>query len=130
MVSVNVDECLMVSSDVGFLPIFFLSGRFPRRRRDGGRRRVRRRVKPSGVDRPGDSPQETQTVFQVPDSRIGKGIPVQRLRVQTKTVGTCPQFESDRTSGQDMVPEQKNEEQEEQPATSGATAEQQQQQRQ
>lgn len=80
----------MVSSDVGFLPIFFLPGRFPGRRRDGGRRRrrLRRRNQPSGVDWSSDCPEETQTLFQVPDFRIGEGIPVQRLRVQTKTVGT------------------------------------------
>lgn len=102
----------MVSSDVGFLPIFFLSGRFPGRRRDGGRRRRRvwRRNQPSGMDRPSYGSEETQTLFKVPNFRIGKRIPFQRLRVQTETVGTGAQFEPDRTSSEDMVSESKDEE--------------------
>lgn len=102
----------MVSSDVGFLPIFFLPGRFPGRRRDGGRRRRRlwRRNQPSGMDGPSDGPEEAQTLFKIPDFRIGERIPVQRLRVQTKKVGTRAQFESDGAASEDLVSESKDEE--------------------
>jgi len=117
-------DCLMVSSDVGFLPIFFLPGRFPGRRRDGGgrRRRLWRRDQPSGMDRSSDGSEETQTVFEVPNFRIGKRIPFQRVCVQTETMGTSTQFKSDRAASEDLVSESEDEEQEEQSAASGAAA--------
>lgn len=102
----------MVSSDVGFLPIFFLPGRFPGRRRDGGRRRRRlwRRNQPSGMDWPSDGPKETQTVLKIPDFRAGERIFVQRLRVQTETMGTREKSEPHGETSEDLVSESKDEE--------------------
>lgn len=120
----------MVSSDVGFLPIVFLSGRFPGRRRDGGRRRRRlwRRNQPSGMDGTSYRPEEAQTILKIPDLGTGERISVQRLRVQTETVGTGAKPQSNGEASEDLVSKSTDEEQEEQSAASGAAAEQQQQQ--
>lgn len=98
---------LIVLSDVGFLPIFVVSRRFP----GGSRRRCwrswygrrLRELESSGMDWPSDGTEETQTVFQIPDARTRKGISIQRLRVEAETVGARAKFESDRATGEDMV---------------------------
>ena len=115
-------------SDVGFLPILLVSDRFAGRRRRRRRRgHGRRRRESPGVDRPGDSAKEAQTLLQVPDTGAREGVSLQRLRLEAEALGAGAQPEPDRASGEDMVPESAHEEQEEQP-TPVAAAEQQQQQ--
>ena len=75
------------------------------------------------MDGPGDGAEEAEALLQVPDAGAGEGVPVQRLRVQTETLGTGAKFELDGAPGENLVPEPAHEEQEEQPAA----AEQQQQ---
>lgn len=92
-------------SDVGFLPIFLVSRRFPggsrgrsRRGRDG--RRLRE-LEPPRVDRTGDRAEETQALLQVPDARAREGVPVQRVRVEAEAMGAGAQPEPDRAAGED-----------------------------
>lgn len=109
-------------SDVGFLPIFPVSRRFSGQRR---RRRTwygsRMWWSKSGMDRPSDSSQETQTIHQIPDLRAGEGVPLQRLRLKAKTMGVGAELESHRATSKDLVPKSADEEQEEQPATVATT---------
>lgn len=87
---------------------------------------MRHRSESTGVDGPGDRPQEAQTVLQVPDAGAGEGVPLQRVRLQAEALGTGAQSEPHRTPGQNMVPKQADEEQEEFTATSRPAAKQQQ----
>lgn len=94
-------------SDVGFLPIFVVSRRFPggswrRCWRSWYGRRLRE-LESTGMDRSSDGTEETQTLFQIPDARTRKGISIQRLRVEAETMGARAKSKSDRATGEDMV---------------------------
>lgn len=61
------------------------------------------------MDRSSDGTKETQAVLQVPDARARKGVPVQRVRVEAEAMGARAQPKSNRATGEDLVPESKNE---------------------
>lgn len=75
------------------------------------------------MDGAGDGAQETQTLLQIPDTGTGEGVPLQRVRVETKAVGIGAQFKSNRATGENLVPESADEEQEELAAATGSAAE-------
>lgn len=76
------------------------------------------------MDRNSYRSKETEAIFQIPDTGAGKRVPLQRLRLETETVGISPEFESDWTSSENMVPESQNEEQEDQSEKCGKQPEQ------
>lgn len=79
------------------------------------------RLQPAGVDWPGDRPQETQAVLQVPNPRAGEGVPLQRVRLQAEEVGAREEPEPHGATSQDLVPEPADEEQEEHTETGSST---------
>lgn len=65
---------------------------------------------PSGMDGTGDRPEETQTVLEIPNAGAGKGVPLQRVRLQAEAMGAGQKPEPHGAPGEDMVPEQAHEE--------------------
>lgn len=112
---------------MGFLPICYFPRRVPGI--DVGRCWGRMRLnQPLGMGRLRHRPEEAQTLLKIPNPRIGKGIPIQRIRLEAKTLGTSEKLEPDRAPSEDMVPEQADEEQKELAEASRPGPEQQQQQ--
>lgn len=111
---------------MGFLPIFYLPGRFPGIHVCWSRCGLCLQ-QPAGVGGTSHREEEAQALLQVPDPRAGEGVPLQRIRVQAEALGARQKPEPDGEASEDMVPEQTDEEQEELPKTSSPGAEQQQQ---
>ena len=62
------------------------------------------------MDRSGDGAQEEETLLKVPDARTGERVSLQRLRVETETLGAGAQSQPDGAPSQNLVPEPSHEE--------------------
>ena len=63
----------------------------------------RPRQPPRPLDRSRQCPEEAETVFQIPDPRIGERVFVQRVRLEAEEVGASKKSKPDRTANQNMV---------------------------